>query len=53
LYNGLAYLDNNVFCNKRHPEDGIMGPKLVGKKVKKRFPTTGPWGSWRLRLQNF
>ena len=29
LYTGLAHLDNNVFCNRRHPEDGLMGPKHV------------------------
>ena len=27
---GHAHLDNNVFCNKRHPEDGLMEPKHVG-----------------------
>ena len=29
LYIGLAHLDNSVLCNKRHPEDGLMGPKHV------------------------
>jgi hypothetical protein len=30
VYCLYVYCDNNVFCNKRHPEDGLMGPKHVG-----------------------
>jgi hypothetical protein len=26
----LHIFDTNVFCRKRHPENGLMGPKHVG-----------------------
>jgi hypothetical protein len=27
---GLAHFDANVFCNKGHAEDGLIGPKHLG-----------------------
>ena len=30
LFGVQVETDNNVFCNIRHPENGLMGPKHVG-----------------------